>query len=392
MNLTWLSPGWLWLAGVLIVPLLIHLLSRNAGRPLDFAALRFVPRTPLNKLLGIALSQRLLLLLRCLMLLALTLLLAQPRLESGVPDRGTAAVLISPLAMALYPEQALAKAEAEASRLGVAPRILARDFPRPGQSAAPGRPAEAIVAEMHQALGRFDPLAVVIAPGGADRLWRSPPITARIQWLELEPPASAARTIAVLAADDRHDDERYLRAAIETALSAAMVSPWRLLGEDSPQGADVQFALGEVVTDDRAALQIRDTVLPLDAEMQVAVGGQVVRQNYATARTGLADSNALVLLAAEGSPADGGQTLASLAAGEIQFHSRFHPQAGELVSSGGLPVLVRDWLTLAAPSAPRWQPPSAPIAWWPAWVLLGLWLLERLLSQRAVEPGGGRNQ
>lgn len=76
--MAWLQP-WAWLGlGALVVPVLVHLLSRRPARTEPFPSLRFLAATPLRPTRRTRLSDWPLLLVRLLILLAAVMALAQP--------------------------------------------------------------------------------------------------------------------------------------------------------------------------------------------------------------------------------------------------------------------------------------------------------------------------
>ncbi|MGL6161600.1 BatA domain-containing protein [Microbulbifer sp.] len=76
----WQSSQWLWLLAALAIPLLIHLLRRNATREITFAAVHWLQRERQHKK-RLLLREKWLLLLRMLLLALLAILLAGPLLQ-----------------------------------------------------------------------------------------------------------------------------------------------------------------------------------------------------------------------------------------------------------------------------------------------------------------------
>ncbi|MBB3061120.1 BatA domain-containing protein [Microbulbifer rhizosphaerae] len=76
----WQSSQWLWLLAALAIPLLIHLLRRDATREITFAAVHWLQRKRQHKK-RLLLREKWLLLLRLLLFALLAILLAQPLLQ-----------------------------------------------------------------------------------------------------------------------------------------------------------------------------------------------------------------------------------------------------------------------------------------------------------------------
>jgi len=79
--MTFLQP--IWLLGILgtIVPIVLHLLNRNEGKVVPVGSVRFLTESPASRIQKLKLTDLSLLLLRCLLIILLALLLAQPSLE-----------------------------------------------------------------------------------------------------------------------------------------------------------------------------------------------------------------------------------------------------------------------------------------------------------------------
>ncbi|WP_078082774.1 BatA domain-containing protein [Microbulbifer mangrovi] len=82
LPLQWLQPTWLWLLFALAIPLLIHLIRRSRPREITFAAAQWLLPRQQRHWNRFVLRDRLLLLLRLLLVTLLALLLAQPLLKS----------------------------------------------------------------------------------------------------------------------------------------------------------------------------------------------------------------------------------------------------------------------------------------------------------------------
>ncbi|AMM50683.1 hypothetical protein TH61_05125 [Rufibacter sp. DG15C] len=77
--LQFLHPVWLWAAAGVVVPIAIHLWNKKPPKTVQVGSIRWLQPSQSQKLSSIHLSQVWLLLLRCLMVLLLALLLAQPQ-------------------------------------------------------------------------------------------------------------------------------------------------------------------------------------------------------------------------------------------------------------------------------------------------------------------------
>lgn len=78
MNISFLNPSFLWGLPVASIPILIHLLSRRRPKTLQFSTVRFVQLASTTVVRRFKLKQLILLMLRCLILLLLTLLFSRP--------------------------------------------------------------------------------------------------------------------------------------------------------------------------------------------------------------------------------------------------------------------------------------------------------------------------
>ncbi|TDF41965.1 hypothetical protein EYS14_03735 [Alteromonadaceae bacterium M269] len=77
-QLGWLFPGTLAVLLSIILPIVIHLLSKNRGKLIQVGSVRLIPVKKIKRVNEIRLVERLLLLVRIMMLCALSLLLASP--------------------------------------------------------------------------------------------------------------------------------------------------------------------------------------------------------------------------------------------------------------------------------------------------------------------------
>ena len=87
--LSWQSPSWLWLLLALAIPLLIHLMRRSQPRVITFAAAQWLLAKRQRRLNRQFLRNKVLLLLRLLMIAVLSLLLAQPLLQRNATESDT---------------------------------------------------------------------------------------------------------------------------------------------------------------------------------------------------------------------------------------------------------------------------------------------------------------
>ena len=67
---------WLWMLAAAVIPLIIHLWSRKSGQPKMLPTFRFLPEKNIARASRIELHEKTLLLLRILLILLITLLLA----------------------------------------------------------------------------------------------------------------------------------------------------------------------------------------------------------------------------------------------------------------------------------------------------------------------------
>ncbi len=75
--MSFFSATWLFGLLSLLVPIVLHLQKRKA-KTIDWAAVRFLKRSVINRRRGITIEQFLLLFCRCLLLLAFVLMIARP--------------------------------------------------------------------------------------------------------------------------------------------------------------------------------------------------------------------------------------------------------------------------------------------------------------------------
>lgn len=88
MGLTFLNVGFLFAALAALVPLIIHLISRRRLETVDWSSLRFFKELERKRIRRVRLRERLLLLIRSLIILAVALALARPTLSGTVLGGG----------------------------------------------------------------------------------------------------------------------------------------------------------------------------------------------------------------------------------------------------------------------------------------------------------------
>ncbi len=212
MNLALLLPAGLVALAALLLPLLIHLARRSEQRITDFAALRWLSAKPQPRRKH-RFDERLLLLLRVLLIAALALLLARPVLH-GQPDHSAWIVAAPGVGV-----DALRNAggATNAQRHWLAPGFPGIDEHTP----VPAQPIASLVRELDASLPAGAPLTVLVpaAIDGADA--ERPKLSRRIDWRIV--PAASHTTVSTTATQApvvmvRHAPEgtqalRYLRAA-----------------------------------------------------------------------------------------------------------------------------------------------------------------------------------
>jgi hypothetical protein len=118
--MTFVTTGLLIAGAVsIIVPVLIHLLSRQRRRPIEWAAMRFLLEALRKHRRRLQLEQALLLLVRCLILIVLGAALARPLLESaGILDVGGSRTVLLVIDNGLVSGAGEAGGEGAATSLG----------------------------------------------------------------------------------------------------------------------------------------------------------------------------------------------------------------------------------------------------------------------------------
>ncbi len=194
----------------LAIPVVIHITRRTESRVIDFAALRWLTPSPRPRRRP-RIDERLLLLLRLLLLAALALWLARPVLW-GVED-ARPVIAVTP---GVDPAQIIEAAPQEARLVWLAP-----GFPRLGD-AAPEASADTIslIRQLDAELSPDAPLDVVVPPVLEDADAERPRLTRPVNWRVSDqaagaglpaPPAAPALTIRHAA--EAEDSARYIRAA-----------------------------------------------------------------------------------------------------------------------------------------------------------------------------------
>ena len=88
------QPIWLWAAAGIIIPVIIHLRNVREGKTLKVGSIAFLTESAKSQAKSLKLSDLLLLLLRCLLLIALTMLIAKPTWETQIKTEEKGWILI----------------------------------------------------------------------------------------------------------------------------------------------------------------------------------------------------------------------------------------------------------------------------------------------------------
>ncbi|PZU12509.1 MAG: hypothetical protein DI606_08855 [Sphingobium sp.] len=270
MSVTLLFPLGLAALASLIVPLAIHIARRSEQRLTDFAALRWLSERPKPRS-RLRFDERLLLLLRMLLLALVALWLAQPVLI-GASDK---APYVAVIPGARY------DAENDRGRRAhwLAPGFPPIDAPRPSAAL----PTASLIRELDAALPPGTPLTIV-APSvidGADA--ERPRLSRQIRWqvtrgatpVPLPPPASLPR-IAIRADAAHRPDILYLRASASAWAAPGNPRPLDTASPSAPlppigttlfwmAGGTVPDALTRWVERGGQAIVAADTRWPEDA-------------------------------------------------------------------------------------------------------------------------------
>jgi len=389
------TPAALWGLLALALPILIHLFNANRGRRLAFGDLRFLEEAQALEMRSVFPTELLLLAARCALIAAVVLWFAQPRLDRQPEFRGASAVLLSPLALALAEQPALATAREVARRNGADLRLLGEGFPAVASLAERPTPtggAWSLLAALEADLPPDLAVVLLVADDPREAGWRRPPIDRPVQTVEVvRPPAPAARPLAarIFAEDGRDDDARHLTAALQAlAATGFPIAPTSdedeldlalVLGSDNVAAAGLVIAEGDADPNRSDALAFAGERFAID----LADGGP---------------PGAPLALSADGRPvavlhAQGEQT-------HISFRGRFSPDRAAIVADPLFADFLAELIEAAIPArlAAAAAPPAVPLevrrvlqAGLPPWVLVigALWLLERWLALRAGRTAHG---
>ena len=372
------------LAG-LLVPFVIHLLNRSRGRVVHVGTVRFLRPAPWRRRFLFVVREKWLLLLRMLLLALLAVWMAEPRLtifQSGFSDRHA---FVSQHAWSRLNADRRGEIVRESARAGIPLKLLARGFPDVAEldSKALGSASMSAWGQLHllAELPTHHTITVYALESGAERGFERPAMVDRVDWRwirDFQTDNAAAMKLAIVASTDREEDRRYVAAAIE-ALSEERALSFPLTFGD-PMDADVIFQLGgaESVVPP-GCLLIRDQPVVGDAAAEFEFHGE----RYSVRLTPTPPGPGRALLTTTG-----GQTLARLDAGGVQWMSRFHPDACGIVASDQFPFLLKEWFVDLAVINPRaLRSESRPkradaLSVGLAVFIALLWLLERWSSER----------
>lgn len=401
MNVLLLLPIGLAAFAALLLPLLVHLARRREQRVVDFAALRWLRAQPQPRRKH-RLEELLLLLLRILLLAALALLFAQPVLF-GRPDPAPR-VALAPGVGTDAARAALGDSEARWLRLapgfpGIASGQQAQADPA---SATPPATLPSLLRELDAQLPAGVPLTVVVPHTLHDADAQRPVLSRQVTWQVLPgtdapTPATAAPRretppLQVRHAPERAEATRYLRAAgvvwaLEDAADSATGQQ-----EAAPPVSKVRIAPASAPIDPkipRLAWLVPGPV-PDNVQQWARNGGQLLLD--ADARWPGFARDAAVAWAD-----DNGPLLRTQRSGRgrvLQLQRALLPAAMPALLESDFPqrlrgafetdpvaparVAARDY----APStgAPAWPEQPRPLAPWLAWLVAGLFLLERWLA------------
>lgn len=398
------APLGLLALGALVVPIAIHLV-RQPRQVVRLGSVRFLDPQR-RQVRSLRWREWLLLAVRCALFAALALLLAQPR---WLPVRPAPARWLLRVPGTVI--DAGARAEWERLRAdGYEPHLLAPGFPRldailAPEASTPAADVWSLLRELDfrlptqsQAVA-FGPLDIAQFRGDRPELWR-----VQISWHESgsaprrEPRTHPPVRVALIAAADRADDARYLRAALtatEGVVFTEDVPDWIFQLGDAPLApawAELISHGAHLVTDAASGAKPTSVSRAFDA------GGATIRLRQRIA----AEPGAPVLRDSTG------ETLvAEERRGEgwhWRFALRFHPDWTDWPHTSAFPAwwgsqLVPAPVAATTLSAAQAAPAFAPVAkpWGPSlgnfgqrdlgpacWLLaVALFLTERLLSRAA---------
>ncbi|NUO83631.1 BatA domain-containing protein, partial [candidate division KSB1 bacterium] len=125
-----LAPLSLFALAALLAPLLIHLLSRKAGKRVKVGSIKFLLAAESRHLKSLKLSELALLLLRCALLAVLVLLLAQPQWLSSAPQPTSQELILVAPDLLQAPAAGFLQELDSLTRAGNELRLLVSGFPR----------------------------------------------------------------------------------------------------------------------------------------------------------------------------------------------------------------------------------------------------------------------
>lgn len=368
MSLGWLLPGALWGLLALLLPVVLHLYRRRqTPQPLDFAALAFIEpqRRPRRRL---QLRQPWLLLLRCLLLAAVVLWLAQPLLF-GAQRAGSWQLVAPGVDLDALPRDATPAAEW---------RWLAPGFPSLDQAPPERGDTASLIRQIDAQLPEQAALGIHLPPlldgfdGERLRLSR------HVDWHVLPaagtaPPPSAISPLRVAVAGDPPT-------AQATNHLNALLAAWQAHATERVQALRVH-RVPELPVD--TLLWAANEPLPADWQTWLEQGGRVVR-------LAAADEAVAVTLWRSSAGAELGTR--RVGAGELRrLDCALQPDCLPELFDAPFPQTVIDWLSprpqppgLAdaaqmRPSAdgPAPAPPGQPLAPWLGMLAAILFALER---------------
>lgn len=377
MNFALLLPAALAALAALILPLLIHLARRSEQRPTDFAALRWLRQKPRPRH-RIRFDERLLLLLRLLLLALLALWLARPVSYGAVSHQPW--VVVAPS----VDPQAVPAGEGARVRW-LAPGFPAIDTPPPSQPVA----VASLLRELDATLPAQVPLRVLVPAqlSGADG--QRPALSRAVQWQVVAGAADTAvpaiagapPKVAIRYAAERAAALPYLRAA---------VSAW------SPQSGSVDSGVADATAppdpNTQVLLWLAPGALPAALLDWIGAGGTAVldadtQWPQAAGRALLwRDADGTVLV--EGSRYRNGRVL--------RFTRALAPQTMPALLEPQFPRRLRELLSalVAAPNravagdyaprtgGPSFEAPARDLKPWLALLIAALFALERWLATR----------
>jgi len=95
-----LNPIWLWSSLGIILPIAIHLWNQDPGKILEVGSIRFMDPSSYRQSTKWQLNQIWLLLLRCLLIILLSLLLAKPVWNTGAKNENKAWIVLPQTSLA----------------------------------------------------------------------------------------------------------------------------------------------------------------------------------------------------------------------------------------------------------------------------------------------------